>query len=80
MENPDLPMPRLRTNLAIIPGDNLGMTSSCISCINFDEYGTKPKLGNNNIPETCLRFGARPPARIIAFGCKDYIDNEEVPF
>lgn len=64
-----MPMPKLRSNLSIIPADNLGMTSSCISCIYFNEPN-----------ELCDKFKARPPARVIAFGCAEYSDKEEVPF
>lgn len=67
--NPDMPMPRLRSNLKIEAGDHLGMTTSCLSCAMFDEK-----------EELCRKFNARPPARTIAFGCIEYIDSEEVPF
>ena len=39
---------------------------TCLDCFNFQES-----------TETCLLAGARPPARVLAFGCPQY-DN--VPF
>lgn len=42
-------------------------TRTCLNCDHFDE--TK---------ELCNKFGQRPPARIIAFGCEHYVDR--VPF
>jgi hypothetical protein len=43
---------------------------TCLTCINFRE-----KSG-----ELCTRFGGRPPARVIAYGCAEYFHNDEVPF
>jgi hypothetical protein len=43
--------------------------ASCISCINFDEKG-----------ELCKLYKMRPPARIIAYACPEYMDNQEIPF
>ena len=43
---------------------------ACLTCINFRE-----KSG-----ELCVRFGGRPPARVIAFGCRDFFHNDELPF
>ena len=65
----EIPYPHLRHNLVIHAGDQLGMTTSCISCLHFDEAS-----------EICKAFKQRPPARIIAFGCKTYEDKEEIPF
>ena len=61
--------PILRHNLTIKTTDELGFTSSCISCANFAEES-----------EYCKKFNARPPARIIAFGYAEYFDREEIPF
>jgi hypothetical protein len=61
--------PQLRYNLQIHPGDALGMTTSCLSCSRFSES-----------EEICRKFAARPPARVIAFGCSEYLDTEEIPF
>jgi len=62
-------MPVLRTGLRIEAPDKCGMTTSCISCINFTEEA-----------EFCKLYKARPPARVIAFGCSSYFDQEEIPF
>lgn len=40
---------------------------SCLNCDKFDETN-----------ELCNKYGGRPPARIIAFGCDGY--EEKVPF
>lgn len=40
---------------------------TCLTCDMFDEE-----------TETCRKWHARPPARTIAYGCDDYI--EEIPF
>lgn len=42
-------------------------TRTCLTCEKFNE----PK-------ELCEKYGGRPPARIIAFGCDGYEDK--VPF
>lgn len=46
-----------------------GITRTCVSCDHF-------RTGN----ETCGLANARPPARIIAFGCEKYSDDMDVPF
>lgn len=49
------------------PGDVL---KTCLTCCVFDEAR-----------EACKKFnGMRPPARVIAYGCKDYFSNDELPF
>jgi len=42
-------------------------TRSCLTCDRFDEPN-----------EICNKYGGRPPARVIAFGCDGYEDK--VPF
>ena len=42
-------------------------TRSCLTCDRFDEAN-----------EICNKYGGRPPARIIAFGCNGHEDK--VPF
>jgi hypothetical protein len=52
--------------------DTEGVTlqQSCLTCASFDEAN-----------ETCRKHAnQRPPARVIAFGCPDYFDLNEVPF
>lgn len=46
-----------------------GITPSCISCTAFHEQ-----------TEICETYNARPPARIIAFGCSSYRDKDDIPF
>ena len=61
--------PKLRSNLTIKTDDDLGFTSSCLSCQSFIEA-----------QELCKVYNARPPARVIAFGCDRYVDNDGIPF
>lgn len=42
---------------------------SCLSCIYFKEKS-----------ELCSKYNMRPPAKIIAYGCPDYDDVDEIPF
>ena len=42
---------------------------SCLVCSNFNETNELCKLANQ-----------RPPARIIAYGCPQFIDAEQPPF
>lgn len=42
---------------------------SCIYCEHFDEPS-----------EVCKKYGQRPPARIIAMGCPDFENNDDIPF
>jgi hypothetical protein len=42
---------------------------SCINCVGFDEPS-----------EICKRYKQRPPARIIANGCDNYDDTNDIPF
>jgi hypothetical protein len=51
------------------PADGLGLNPSCITCSRFNEP-----------MELCNHFKAKPPARIIAFGCDQYLDTEEIPY
>jgi len=47
-----------------------GLTPSCLSCDHFNER-----------EETCSKANdQRPPARVIAFGCEKYQDNDDIPF
>lgn len=47
------------------------MTRTCMTCIAFDE----PR-------EICKRHPerGRPPAKIIAYGCPEYFNEDEIPF
>jgi hypothetical protein len=42
---------------------------TCMTCVHFQESN-----------EVCKRYNLRPPARVIAYGCKDYMNEEEIPF
>lgn len=47
----------------------LGVQQTCLSCNAFNEE-----------TELCGSFNARPPARVIAFGCNHYVDIDDIPF
>lgn len=47
-----------------------GLLRTCVTCIQFVEMGG----------ELCRLYAQRPPARVIAYGCKDYAHNDEIPF
>lgn len=53
----------------------LGLQQSCISCTYFDEDGRK-----SGTKEQCMAYKERPPARVIAFGCPNYSDADDIPF
>jgi len=42
---------------------------NCLNCQQFEEAF-----------ENCKRWNTRPPARVIAFGCDNHEDIEEIPF
>lgn len=42
---------------------------TCLNCFHFIEKD-----------ENCKMYNARPPARIIAYGCKSHDDNDNIPF
>jgi recombinational DNA repair protein RecR len=43
---------------------------SCLNCVNFREQRG----------EVCQLVNQRPPARVIAYGCKMWEPNDEIPF
>lgn len=46
------------------------LVASCITCEHF-----------NHEMEGCkIAGGQRPPAKVIAFGCPSYKDNDDIPF
>ena len=45
----------------------LSTVPNCVDCLHFDEKN-----------ETCTKWNARPPARVIAFGCDNF--EEDIPF
>lgn len=57
-------------------GDALGLDHTCIRCMHWSqgvEHG-----GPSNPDEMCHKFYQRPPARIIAQGCPEFV--EDIPF
>lgn len=46
-----------------------GLTQTCLNCTNFDEPS-----------EVCKKYNARPPARVIAYGCDHYDNPNDIPF
>ncbi len=42
---------------------------SCLNCINFKEQ-----------TELCGLVDIRPPAKVIAYGCPQWEDKDEIPF
>ncbi len=42
---------------------------TCLRCDNFNEE-----------KELCKLFNMRPPARVIAFGCEKFTDDDWIPF
>lgn len=57
------------------------LVRNCLTCTNFVEHGYP---NNANGPgfntETCRKYGARPPARVIAYGCPSWFNEDEIPF
>lgn len=45
-----------------------GYLQTCLNCTKFDEQ-----------KELCVAANARPPARVIAFGCESFEECEEQP-
>lgn len=58
---------------------HLDAYKTCLTCVNFNEHGNQRQFPPVQ-PETCIRFGGRPPARIIAYGCPEYFHDDEIPF
>ena len=54
------------------------LMQTCLSCHHFDNVSKHPETGE--ALELCKRYGKRPPAKIIANGCRDHEDAYEVPF
>jgi len=50
-------------NQALVEADAL---KTCITCSEFTEE-----------TEICKKFKARPPARVIAFGCSSFFESED---
>lgn len=42
---------------------------NCLNCQHFVE-----------VDENCKRWGMKPPARVICYGCSDHEDIETIPF
>lgn len=41
----------------------------CLNCENFHEK-----------KDVCLLVNAKPPTRVITFGCERWLDKDEIPF
>lgn len=68
--------PRIRTDAIIDLQSALekvaaetGLLRTCVTCDNFLEG-----------QELCRLANARPPARVIAYGCNSYYSKNEIPF
>lgn len=53
----------------LVMPDDLSLQETCLNCLNFDEPN-----------ELCKLCNLRPPARVIAFGCDQFADTDEIPF
>lgn len=42
---------------------------NCLNCLNFNEKS-----------EICKLYNAKPPARVIVYGCEKFDDISEIPF
>lgn len=56
-------------NGTVLSNANEKHLTTCIKCFHFNESAEICKLAN-----------ARPPARIIAFGCDSYEKEDEIPY
>lgn len=83
--------PKVRNGLILeIPGARTGsgLMTSCLNCRYFCEKGDSWSGHINDptntrfkyAPETCTKYNMRPPARVIAFGCPAYEDEDSIPF
>lgn len=43
--------------------------TTCVHCVHFQEG-----------PDVCQLYNARPPARVIAFGCESFLQDTDIPF
>lgn len=41
----------------------------CWNCLNVDKLNNK-----------CRKWSVTPPMEVVTFGCKDWIDKEEIPY
>lgn len=48
---------------------DIPMFQNCVTCAHFNEE-----------TEICRAYTARPPARVIAYGCRTYKDQLDIPF
>ncbi len=57
------------------------LVRTCITCVHFKEHAFTATANNQAHPAAyCDKFKACPPARVIAYGCKDYLNEDEIPF
>jgi len=58
----------------------LPLVRSCITCEHFAEFACPASsIGPAHNDAFCRKFGMNPPARVIAYGCPQY-ENDDVPF
>lgn len=57
------------TIAAVISADGRSQRRTCVECIHF-------QLG----AELCKLANQRPPAKTIAYGCKSFVSEDDIPF
>lgn len=57
----------------------LSLSKTCITCISFREYA-RNDANERHPAEWCMHYKEKPPARVIAYGCKSYCHDDEIPF
>lgn len=55
------------------------LIQTCITCICFREHA-RNDANEKHPAEWCMKYNERPPARIIAYGCNSYANDEDIPF
>lgn len=61
-------------------GDRSSFFRTCITCSHFESI--EMAASNGQVKETCTKFNALPPAKVIADGCESYVDymEDDIPF
>ena len=62
---------KMRTEVRLAILDVLEKESPLQSCINCEHF---------QADEKCKLFNARPPAKIIVYGCEKWIGKDEIPY
>ncbi len=66
---------KMRTEVRLAILDVLEKESPLQSCINCEHFELQPTT-----LEKCKLFNARPPARIIVYGCEKWMEKDEISF